>query len=48
MYPLIDHPEVEWIERTGYPSDMQEGDEVEEEFDEDAAYEERREAEHGW
>ena len=46
MYPVLDHPEVSWALRTGYPSWMQE-EEEEEEFDEDAAYEERREAAHG-
>lgn len=43
MYPVIQDPEIDWIERTGYPSWMQEEDELEE-FDEDAAFEERREA----
>lgn len=43
---MLQHPEIDWIERTGYPSWMQE--EPEEEYDEDALYEERREAEHGW
>ena len=42
MWGCPDHPEITWIERTGYPSWMQEGDEPEE-FDEDAAYDERRE-----
>lgn len=23
MYPMIEHPEISWIERTGYPSWMQ-------------------------
>jgi hypothetical protein len=46
MCTLLEHPEVEWALRTGYPSWMQE--ETREEFDEDAAYEDRREAEHGW
>ena len=27
MYPMIEHPEIGWIERTGYPSWMQERDE---------------------
>jgi hypothetical protein len=40
---MLQHPEIDWIERTGYPSWMQEGDEPEE-YDEDAAFEERREA----
>jgi hypothetical protein len=42
MYPMLEHPEIGWIERTGHPSWMQE-EEEQEEFDEDAAYEERRE-----
>ena len=42
MYPLIEDPEIGWIQRTGYPSWMQEDDQ-EEEYDEDALYEERRE-----
>ena len=43
---LLDHPEVECALRTGYPSWMEDG--PCEEFDEDALYDERREAEHGW
>lgn len=43
---MLEHPEIGWIERTGYPSCIQEG-EAPEEFDEDAAYEERRD-ENGW
>lgn len=39
----MQHPEIDWIERTGYPSWMQEREEPE--FDEDAAYEEKRERE---
>lgn len=27
MYPMLEHPEIGWIERTGYPSWMQERDE---------------------
>ena len=27
MYPLLEDPEIGWIERTGYPSWMQEHDE---------------------
>lgn len=42
----IQHPEITWAERTGYPSWMQEASG--EEQDEDAAYEERKEAEYGW
>ena len=44
---MLQHPEIDWIERTGYPSYMQEG-ETREEFDEDAAYEERRDEQYGW
>lgn len=44
---MLEHPEIGWIERTGYPSWMQENDR-EEEYDEDALYDERREAAHGW
>lgn len=46
MYPMLEHPEIGWIEETGYPSDMQEDDR--EEYDEDALYEERRGADYGW
>lgn len=42
MYPMLEHPEIGHIQRTGYPSLMQEEAEA---FDEDAAYEERRERE---
>ena len=35
--------EIDWVLRTGYPSWMQE-DEMSEEFDEDRAYEERRDS----
>ena len=44
---ILEHPEIGWALRTGYPSWMQEGEEPEE-FDEDAAFEERRAAKHGW
>ena len=47
----MQHPEITWIERTGYPSWMQGYDESDDEeyedddgYDEDAAYEERRDA----
>lgn len=43
MYPMLEHPEIGYIQRTGYPSWMQENDR-EEEYDEDAAYEERRDS----
>lgn len=38
----MQHPEITWIERTGYPSWMQPSDEAEPDYD--AAYEERRDA----
>lgn len=38
---LLEHPEIGWIERTGYPSWMQ----GESEFDEDAEYDEEWEYE---
>lgn len=47
MYRGLDHPEIEWCLRTGYPSWMQEGD-TREEYDEDSAYEESREEAIGW
>lgn len=40
-YSDLEHPEIGWVERTGYPSWLQE-DEDKCEFDEDEAYEERR------
>ena len=46
MYPILEHPEITRVLRTGYPSWMQESDQ--EELDEDALYEERRDAEYGW
>jgi hypothetical protein len=47
-FEIPDHPEIACIERTGYPSWMQEEDEdYERDFwgDEDRLYEERRERE---
>ena len=46
---VLEHPEIGWIERTGYPSWMQEEDDEEEDeeyemYDEDSEYEERRDA----
>lgn len=38
---MLEHPEIGWIERTGYPSWLQE----EIEPDEDSAYEETKERE---
>lgn len=46
MYLMLEHPEIGCALRTGYPSWIQEGD-SHEEYDEDALYEERMEAEHG-
>ena len=43
---MLQHPEITWVERTGYPSWMQEEEEYEE-YDEDALFEERRD-ERGW
>lgn len=47
MYPILQHPEIGWIERTGYPSWMQEK-ETEQEPDEDALYDEQKEAQYDW
>ena len=48
MYTMLEHPEIAWYQRTGYPSWMQEDDD-EVDFDEliDRAYEERRDARYG-
>lgn len=46
MYRDLEHPEITWIERTGYPSWMQEREESEP--DEDSLYEERREEAAEW
>ena len=40
---MLEHPEIGWIQRTGYPSWMQEMEDPE--YDEDALYDERRERE---
>lgn len=50
MYRGLEHPEIGWIERTGYPSWMQEGETDEEQVDAyeahcDTLYEERRDRE---
>lgn len=45
MYPIYEHPDITHALRTGYPSWMEEDDR--EDFDEDTAYEERRD-EYGW
>lgn len=42
MYPILEHPEIGHIERTGYPSWLEDPCE---EFDEDSLYDERREKE---
>lgn len=36
MQNIPDHPEIQWIERTGYPSWMQDDSEYEKEKDENA------------
>ena len=46
MYPMLEHPEIGHIQRTGYPSWMQVREEPD--YDEDALYEEQKEAEYGW
>lgn len=59
MYPMLEHPEIGHIERTGYPShikdtDLDVDDDVQEIEDlggyhnEDTIYEERREEAYGW
>ena len=45
MYRDLQHPEIDWIESTGYPSWMQEDEDEGPDYDEDAAYEERRDRE---
>lgn len=35
MYRDLEHPEIGWIERTGYPSWMQESEVLNDEDDED-------------
>ena len=47
MNTILEHPEISNALRTGHPSWMQEGVDREE-FDEDALYDERREADYGW
>ena len=43
---MLEHPEISWIERTGYPSWLQDmGDPGEDSAYEDSAYEEARERE---
>ena len=46
MYPILEHPDITRALRTGYPDGGRE--EPAEEYDEDAAYEERREDSYGW
>lgn len=40
---MLEHPEIGWIEETGYPSWVKESSESE--YDEDKLYEERRDVE---
>ena len=47
MIPILEHPDIGDALRDGYPAWMQEEEEMPE-FDEDAAFEERREEDHGW
>lgn len=42
-FDIPDHPEIGWIERTGYPSWMQEKEDVPA-YDEDREFDERRES----
>lgn len=35
MMPMLEHPEIGWIERTGYPSWLQERDDADEDGRED-------------
>ena len=44
---MLEHPEIGWIERTGYPSWLQEDGEMDEDedWDEDSLYDEEREEE---
>lgn len=46
MYRDLEHPEITWIERTGYPSCIQEGEDPE--IDYDRLYEANREEAIGW
>jgi hypothetical protein len=39
MYPILEDPEIGWIERTGYPSWMQETEVLNDEDDEDDFWE---------
>ena len=45
MYPILEHPDITRCLRTGYPDRGYE--EETEEYDEDALYEEQREAAYG-
>ena len=47
MYEILEHPEIGCAIRTGYPSWMQEENEPVDR-DEDAIYDEQREAAYGW
>lgn len=45
---MLEHPEITWAERTGYPSWAQEdGADDSDNYDEDAAYEESRDIRRG-
>jgi hypothetical protein len=46
MYPILEHPDITRALRTGYPD--REHEDTQEEFDEDALYEEQREAAYDW
>ena len=42
---MLEHPEIYWIEQTGYPSWLQG---VDDDVDEDGLYDESRERGKGW
>lgn len=52
MHEMLEHPDITCALRTGYPRRRRRSwimeDDCEEQYDEDALYEERRDAEHGW
>lgn len=48
MRNMLEHPDVTCALRTGYPSWMQDTEDNCEEVDEDALYEEKREAANEW
>ena len=47
MHEMLEHPDITSALRTGYPSWMQD-EEDQEGCDEDALYEEKRDAAQGW